>query len=53
MNLRNCKIVFEVVYEPPRLEIKSNKINEVRKPKNLLLNSLLEGSKKGFFLFSK
>ncbi|KYN45074.1 hypothetical protein ALC56_00548, partial [Trachymyrmex septentrionalis] len=45
------KIVFdEVVYESPRLEIKSNKINEVRKPKNLL-NSLLEGSKESFFYF--
>ncbi|KYN09397.1 hypothetical protein ALC57_18502 [Trachymyrmex cornetzi] len=44
------KIVFgEVVYEPPRLEIKSNEINEVRKPKNLLLNSLFEGSKEDFF----
>lgn len=44
------KIVFgEVVYEPPKLEIKSNKINEVRKPKNLLLNSLLKGSQEDVF----
>lgn len=40
------KVVFgEVAHEPPRLKIKSKKMNEDRKPKNLLLNSLLEGSK--------
>lgn len=43
------KVVFgEVVHEPPRLKIKSKKMNEDRKPKNLLLNSLLEGSKEVF-----
>lgn len=40
------KVSFnEVVHEPPKLNIKSKKINEERKPKNLLLNSLLENSK--------
>lgn len=40
------KIAFnEVAHEPPKLNIKSKKINEERKPKNLLLNSLLENSK--------
>lgn len=39
------KIAFnEVAHEPPKLNIKSKKINEERKPKNLLLNSL-ENSK--------
>lgn len=43
------KVIFgEVVHEPPRLKIKSKKMNEDRKPKNLLLNSLLEGSKEVF-----
>ncbi|EFN69595.1 hypothetical protein EAG_12879 [Camponotus floridanus] len=40
------KIAFnEVAHEPPKLNIKSKKMNEERKPKNLLLNSLLENSK--------
>lgn len=40
------KVVFgEVAHEPPRLKIKSKEMDEDRKPKNLLLNSLLEGSK--------
>lgn len=40
------KIAFnEVAHEPPKLKIKSRKINEERKPKNLLLNSLLENCK--------
>ncbi|XP_029162193.1 uncharacterized protein LOC114933785 [Nylanderia fulva] len=40
------KVAFnEVVHEPPKLNIKSKKFNEERKPKNLLLNSLLENSK--------
>ncbi|XP_018404513.1 PREDICTED: LOW QUALITY PROTEIN: coiled-coil domain-containing protein 137 [Cyphomyrmex costatus] len=44
------KIDFgEVVSEPPRLKIKSDEINEDKKPKNLLLNSLLKGSKEDFF----
>lgn len=43
------KVVFgEVAHEPPRLKIKSKKMNEDKKPKNLLLNSLLEGSKEVF-----
>ncbi|XP_011165269.1 coiled-coil domain-containing protein 137 [Solenopsis invicta] len=45
------KVVFgEVAHEPPRLKIKLKEMNENRKPKNLLLNSLLEGSKKGSFV---
>lgn len=44
------KIVFgEVAHEPPRLKIKSKEMTEDRKPKNLLLNSLLEDSKKVSF----
>ncbi|XP_012530297.1 coiled-coil domain-containing protein 137 [Monomorium pharaonis] len=40
------KVVFgEVADEPPKLKIKSKEMNETRKPKNLLLNSLLEDSK--------
>ncbi|XP_012224298.1 coiled-coil domain-containing protein 137 [Linepithema humile] len=40
------KVAFgEVVHEPPRLKIKSQNLNQERKPKNLLLNSLLEDSK--------
>lgn len=35
----------EVAHEPPRLKIKLKKMDEDRKPKNLLLNSLLEDSK--------
>lgn len=39
------KVVFgEIAHEPPRLKIKSKKMHEDRKPKNLLLNSLLESS---------
>ncbi|XP_029659234.1 uncharacterized protein LOC115233120 [Formica exsecta] len=44
-NLRDKVAFNEVVHEPPKLNIKSKKINEERKPKNLLLNSLLENSK--------
>ncbi|XP_011875789.1 PREDICTED: coiled-coil domain-containing protein 137 [Vollenhovia emeryi] len=33
----------EVAHEPPRLKIKSKKMDGDRKPKDLLLNSLLEG----------
>lgn len=52
--LENCdeferlqdKVVFgEVAHEPPRLKIKSKTMDGDRKPKDLLLNSLLEGSK--------
>lgn len=40
------KVAFgEVAHEPPRLKIKSTKMDEDRKPKNLLLNSLLDGSR--------
>lgn len=40
------KVAFgEVAHEPPRLKIKSKKMDEDRKPKNLLLNSLLKDSK--------
>ncbi|KAL0118121.1 hypothetical protein PUN28_009059 [Cardiocondyla obscurior] len=40
------KVVFgEVAHEPPRLKIKSKEMDGNRKPRNLLLNSLLEGSK--------
>ncbi|XP_011699570.1 PREDICTED: coiled-coil domain-containing protein 137 [Wasmannia auropunctata] len=43
------KIVFgEVAHEPPRLKIKLKEMNESRKPKNLLLNSLLEDCKEDF-----
>jgi len=43
------KVVFgEVAHEPPRLKIKSKKINENRKLKNLLLNPLLKDSKEAF-----
>lgn len=39
------KVAFgEVAHEPPRLKIKSKRMDEDRKPKNLLLNSLLKGS---------
>jgi len=39
------KIAFgEVAHEPPKLKIKSKKVDEDRKLKSLLLNSLLEGS---------
>lgn len=39
------KVVFgEVAHEPPRLKIKSKSMDQNRKPKGLLLNSLLEGS---------
>lgn len=39
------KVAFgEVAHEPPRLKFKSKDINEGRKPKGLLLHSLLEGS---------
>lgn len=44
-NLRDKVAFNEVAHEPPKLNIKSKKINEDRKPKNLLLNSLLENSK--------
>lgn len=44
-SLRDKVSFNEVVHEPPKLNIKSKKINEERKPKNLLLNSLLENSK--------
>ncbi|KAL6446761.1 hypothetical protein ACFW04_001293 [Cataglyphis niger] len=44
-NLQDKVAFNEVVHEPPKLNIKSKKINEERKPKNLLLNSLLENSK--------
>lgn len=37
------KVAFgEVAHEPPRLKIKSQNLNQERKPKNLLLNSLLQ-----------
>lgn len=40
------KVAFgEVAHEPPRLKIKANKMDEDRKPKNLLLNSFVKGSK--------
>ncbi|XP_071627593.1 coiled-coil domain-containing protein 137 [Temnothorax longispinosus] len=40
------KVIFgEVAHEPPRLKIKSKKMDENRKPKNLLLSSLLESPK--------
>lgn len=40
------KVAFgEVAHEPPRLKVKSKKMDEDRKPRNLLLNSLLEGSR--------
>lgn len=35
----------EIAHEPPRLKIKSQNLNQERKPKNLLLSSLLEDSK--------
>lgn len=41
------KVAFgEVAHEPPRLTIKTNKLDEARKPKDLLLTSLLQGGKK-------
>lgn len=41
------KVAFgEVAHEPPRLKIKSKNMDQDRKPKGLLLNSLLEDSKK-------
>lgn len=41
------KVVFgEVAHEPPKLKIKSKKMDENRKPKDLLLSSLLKDSKK-------
>lgn len=43
-NLQDKVAFNEVVHEPPKLNIKSNKIDKERKP-NLLLNSLLENSK--------
>ncbi|XP_020300378.1 coiled-coil domain-containing protein 137 [Pseudomyrmex gracilis] len=40
------KVAFgEVAHEPPKLKIKSKDINEGRKPKGLLLHSLLEDAK--------
>ncbi|XP_072759452.1 uncharacterized protein [Anoplolepis gracilipes] len=44
-NLQDKVAFNEVVREPPKLDIKSKKINQERKPKNLLLNSLLENPK--------
>lgn len=44
-NLRDKVAFNEVAHEPPKLNIKSKKVNQERKPKNLLLNSLLGNSK--------